>query len=128
MRVRLPLLLAASLMAVAPALPALAQPVPAARSAETPAVRLRALFDASDEASLDRNPISRLFRGDLSHAGEFGDGLSDAYLAAEKRPQRLISRRLLPSTGLRSMPMTRSAMTSSNGSARPISRLSTPPS
>ncbi len=100
MRSRLPLLLAASLLAMVPALPVLAQAAPAATT-ETPATpdaasaatpdaasaagRLRALFNASDEASLNRNPIGRLFRGDLSHAGEFGDGLSDAYLAGEKK-------------------------------------------
>jgi uncharacterized protein (DUF885 family) len=85
MRSRLPLFLAASLLAMVPGLPALAQAAAPAATAETPATRLRALFNASDEASLNRNPIGRLFRGDLSHAGEFGDGLSDAYLAAEKQ-------------------------------------------
>jgi uncharacterized protein (DUF885 family) len=50
-----------------------------------PAARLRALFIASDATSLDRNPLNRLYRGDLSHAGEYGDGLSDAWLAAEKK-------------------------------------------
>ncbi|MFZ4690349.1 MAG: DUF885 domain-containing protein, partial [Polymorphobacter sp.] len=79
------LLLAATALGVAA--PVLAQAAPAATMAvaETPATRLRALFNASDEASLNRNPIGRLFRGDLSHAGEFGDGLSDAYLSAEKK-------------------------------------------
>jgi uncharacterized protein (DUF885 family) len=87
------LLLAATALGVAA--PVLAQAAPAATTAtaETPATsnaasaagRLRALFNASDEASLNRNPIGRLFRGDLSHAGEFGDGISDAYLAAEKK-------------------------------------------
>ena len=88
MRSRLPLLLAASLSAMLAALPVLAQTAPAVAAiavVETPATRLRALFNASDEASLNRNPIGRLFRGDLSHAGEFGDGLSDAYLAGEKK-------------------------------------------
>ena len=96
MRLRLTLLIAASLAALAPGLPAMAQSAPAVAApavavpavnpvAATDAARLRALFNASDEASLDRNPIGRLFRGDLSHAGEFGDGLSDAYLAAEKK-------------------------------------------
>ena len=88
MRLRLSLLVAASLVALAPVM-AMAQNVPASASAvavaETAAGRLRALFNASDEASLIRNPIGRIFRGDLSHAGEFGDGLSDAYLAAEKK-------------------------------------------
>ncbi len=78
------LLLAATALGLAA--PGIAQPAPAmTATAETPATRLRALFNASDEASLNRNPIGRLFRGDLSHAGEFGDGLSDAYLAAEKK-------------------------------------------
>nr|WP_310524267.1 DUF885 domain-containing protein [Polymorphobacter sp.] len=86
MRIRHILLLAASLSVV---VPAIAQPAPAAAPtmapANTPATQLRALFNASDEASLNRNPIGRIFRGDLSHAGEFGDGISDAYLAAEKK-------------------------------------------
>ena len=84
MRSRLPLLVAASLSALTPSLPALAQ-TSSMVAAQTPATQLRALFNASDEASLNRNPIGRLFRGDLSHAGEFGDGLSDAYLAGEKK-------------------------------------------
>jgi len=93
MRSRFCLLAAVSLVALAPALPASAQSTPAATMTATditvvmptPATTLRALFNASDEASLNRNPIGRIFRGDLSHAGEFGDGLSDAYLAAEKK-------------------------------------------
>ena len=77
------LLLAASLASLSPAL---AQPAPAAAAAAaTPAAQLRALFDASDAADLNRNPLGRLFRGDLSHAGEFGDGISDAWLAGEKQ-------------------------------------------
>ena len=83
MRLRPLLLLAASL---AIAVPALGQPKPTVTAtAGTPAVQLRALFDASDAASLDRNPIGRVFRGDLSHAGEFGDGISDRWYAAEKQ-------------------------------------------
>jgi uncharacterized protein (DUF885 family) len=89
MRSRFTLLLAVSLSCLTPALaPALAQTTAtptAAAAAETPATRLRALFNASDEGNLNRNPIGRIFRGDLSHAGEFGDGLSDAYFAAEKK-------------------------------------------
>ena len=87
------LLLAATALGLAAPVLAQAAPAPTAAAAETPATsdaasaagRLRALFNASDEASLNRNPIGRLFRGDLSHAGEFGDGLSDAYLAAEEK-------------------------------------------
>lgn len=81
MRLRFLLLLAAAVPSVVQA-----QPAPAAVAvAKTPAQQLRALFDASDEASLNRNPIGRIFRGDLSHAGAFGDGISDAWYAAEKQ-------------------------------------------
>jgi uncharacterized protein (DUF885 family) len=80
------LLLAATLVAVPPlAAQAPAAGTAAAAPAATSAASLRALFNASDEASLNRNPIGRIFRGDLSHAGEFGDGISDAWLAAERQ-------------------------------------------
>jgi len=83
MRLRLPLLLSVALAGVAPLAAAVAQPAPAAVDA-TPAARLRALFVASDEASLRRNPIQALFRGDPRYADQFGDYVSDAYLAGEK--------------------------------------------
>lgn len=85
MRLRIPLLLAASLIALAPAMPALAQaPATTTAKAETPAAALRALFNASDEAQLARNPIFGIFRGDMRRADQFGDYISDAYLAGEK--------------------------------------------
>ncbi len=83
MRLRLPLLLSVALAGLVPLAPAIAQPAPAASDA-TPAARLRALFVASDEASLKRNPIQALFRGDPRYADQFGDYVSDAYLAGEK--------------------------------------------
>ena len=83
MRLRFTLLLAASLAGLPSTVAA--QPVAAAATAPTSAATLRALFNASDEASLNRNPIGRVFRGDLSHAGEFGDGISDRWYAAEKQ-------------------------------------------
>ena len=49
------------------------------------------LFAASDEASLRRNPLNALARGDMRYAGRLGDFLSDSYyrcrsaLAAEQR-------------------------------------------
>src|SRR5918993_4285462 len=46
--------------------------------------RLFDLFKASDEASLQRNPLSALFRGDLRYAHTLGDGISDEYYAAER--------------------------------------------
>lgn len=45
---------------------------------------LRALFAADDEASLKRNPLGAIFRGDLSHADQLGDYISDAYYDAER--------------------------------------------
>lgn len=47
--------------------------------------KLKALFAASDEASLKRNPIQALFRGDLRYADRLGDFLTDARQAAEKK-------------------------------------------
>lgn len=48
------------------------------------AAELKALFARSDADTLNRNPIQRLFRGDTSHAGEFGDYVTDAYFEAER--------------------------------------------
>ncbi|MBV9931954.1 MAG: DUF885 domain-containing protein [Alphaproteobacteria bacterium] len=76
------------LAATALAAPALAAPAPkgatsaAARAGE--AEKLRRLFAASDEAQLRRNPIQALFRGDLRYAAEFGDYITDRYVAGEK--------------------------------------------
>lgn len=75
------------------ALPGLALPSPAHAQAdhiaagpmvETPSAKLTQLFIASDEASLKRNPLQALFRGDSRYADQFGDYVSDAYFAAEK--------------------------------------------
>lgn len=46
--------------------------------------RLTQLFHDSDEASLRRNPINALYRGDLRYADHLGDYVSDAYFAAER--------------------------------------------
>lgn len=66
----LSLLVATSAPAVAP-------------TAQTETARLRALFAASDEASLRRNPLEGLYRGDLRFAGTIGDPFTDAHDAAE---------------------------------------------
>jgi uncharacterized protein (DUF885 family) len=58
-------------------------PVPAA-TAESEHEKLFALFKASDEANLQRNPIQAIFRGDMRYADRLGDYMSDAYYAAEK--------------------------------------------
>jgi uncharacterized protein (DUF885 family) len=57
-------------------------------AAATPAQRLAALLRASDEAALARHPWRALQRGDMRHAGQFGDYLSDAHLAAERGAAR----------------------------------------
>ena len=54
-------------------------PVPAAAGEQ-----LHALFRASDEANLRRNPLAGMFRGDYRYADRLGDLLTDAYYAAEK--------------------------------------------
>ena len=46
--------------------------------------RLFDLFKASDEASLQRNPLNALFRGDLRYADRLGDGITDQYYAGER--------------------------------------------
>jgi uncharacterized protein (DUF885 family) len=58
-------------------------PVPAA-AAQSPSQALAALFAASDEASLVRNPVNALARGDMRYAGRLGDFLSDAYYDSER--------------------------------------------
>jgi uncharacterized protein (DUF885 family) len=63
--------------AAAPAMAAQAQPSNASQA-------LAALFAASDEGSLQRNPTSALFRGDLRFAASLGDWPSDAYYASER--------------------------------------------
>ena len=52
--------------------------------ASSPHARLTALFAASDEASLKRNPIQALFRGDMRYSDQFGDFITDGYNAREK--------------------------------------------
>lgn len=87
-------LLLAACAANPPAEPALTPPpatvefAPAATpqaDAESEHKKLFALFSASDEASLKRNPLSALFRGDLRYADRLGDNISNEYFAGEKR-------------------------------------------
>ncbi len=67
----------------APIAPA-AEPVAAPAPEKSAHERLFDLFKASDEASLKRNPINAIYRGDLRYAGRLGDMISDEYYAAEK--------------------------------------------
>ena len=61
--------------------PTAAKAAPAAQGEDA---RLFALFAASDEASLKRNPLNAMFRGDMRYADQLGDFLSDAYFNAER--------------------------------------------
>jgi len=66
--------------AVAPAATA-----PAAATSQSPEDKaLLQIFQDSDEASLKRNPISGIFRGDMRYAAHLGDYVSDAYFAGER--------------------------------------------
>ena len=82
------LVLSASLLAMIAA-PAAAQTPPPPPAQATPAQasahdRLFQLFHDSDEASLKRNPLSAIFRGDMRYADQLGDLFSDAHFAAER--------------------------------------------
>ena len=81
------LVLAISAAAIAlPAHSAVAQPVaaPTAAGVATAHDRLFRLFRESDEASLQRNPLNAIFRGDLRYAEHLGDNITDQYYAAER--------------------------------------------
>jgi uncharacterized protein (DUF885 family) len=83
-------ILALLLTATGVSTPALAQsPAPAASTApataQTEDQTLFALFAASDEANLRRNPLNALFRGDLRYADRLGDYISDAYYDGERK-------------------------------------------
>jgi uncharacterized protein (DUF885 family) len=91
------LCLAVALLAAAPGF-GQTTPPPAAKPAPSPARppparghrgeagrQLHALFAASDEANLRRNPIQALLRGDPRYADQYGDYITDAYFAAERQ-------------------------------------------
>jgi uncharacterized protein (DUF885 family) len=82
---------AAALSACATTAPVTPAPIANAPTALAPVAtaqsehdKLFALFARSDEASLERNPMSAIYRGDLRFADRLGDNISDAYYAAEK--------------------------------------------
>jgi uncharacterized protein (DUF885 family) len=81
------LILSASLLAFAPAPAAAAQYSPTQRlaPAATAHDRLFQLFKESDEASLKRNPVQALFRGDPRYADRLGDLYGDAHFKGERR-------------------------------------------
>jgi uncharacterized protein (DUF885 family) len=76
-------ILCASLLALLPA-DADAQPVQSVPAQQVQHDRLFQLFKESDEASLRRNPLQALFRGDYRYADRLGDLFSDAHFQAEK--------------------------------------------
>lgn len=78
------ILLSTAMFSIAPVAAQQAQPAAATAAAETPHDRLFRLFKESDEAQLKRNPIFGIFRGDLRYADQFGDYITDEYLAKEK--------------------------------------------
>ena len=78
------ILFSTAIVSIAPATAQPAPPAPATATAESPHDRLFRLFKESDEASLKRNPISALFRGDMRYADRLGDGITDEYYAAER--------------------------------------------
>ncbi len=57
-------------------------------AAATPAETLQQLFRKSDEATLKRQPINALFRGDLRYADQLGDLYSDAATEANYRADK----------------------------------------
>jgi uncharacterized protein (DUF885 family) len=77
------LLCAGCVQAQAPAAPA---PAPVAKPSASAA--LAELFRESDEASLRRNPLRALSRGDLRYADRLGDYPSEAYYQAEREAAR----------------------------------------
>ena len=84
---KLKLVLAISVAAIAlQASSAIAQPAaaPATAATESAHDRLFRLFKDSDEASLKRNPINALFRGDMRYAAHLGDNITDQYYAGER--------------------------------------------
>jgi uncharacterized protein (DUF885 family) len=81
------LILSASFLSLAAAVPVAAQapaPPPAAAAQASAHDRLFQLFHESDEASLKRNPLQAIFRGDMRYADRLGDLFSDAHFAAER--------------------------------------------
>ncbi len=72
-------------VAVAPPVTVVEEVAVVAAPTKSPHDQLFDLFKASDEASLARNPLQGIFRGDLRYADRFGDYLSDAYYAGERK-------------------------------------------
>ncbi|WP_246604807.1 DUF885 domain-containing protein [Aquisediminimonas sediminicola] len=70
------------------ATPVVAAPTTIAAPEEDADHALIRLFAESDEASLRRNPINALFRGDLRYASKFGDYVTEAFFDGERMAAR----------------------------------------
>ncbi len=79
---------AATLLAGCAQLPESGSLATNAAAAQNPSQALAALFAASDEANLQRNPVGALYRGDMRYADRYGDYVSDAYYDAEREAAR----------------------------------------
>lgn len=55
-----------------------------AAPAPAPAEALHALFDRSDAAFVERNPVAAFYRGDFSHADRLGNGFAADHLDKER--------------------------------------------
>ena len=81
-----PLFAAALLVGAAlPLQPVLAADPAPATASQSEHDKLFALFSASDEANLKRNPLSALFRGDMRYADRLGNYLTKEYNDAERK-------------------------------------------
>ncbi len=78
------ILLAASALALLPDSASAQGGTSPAASQTDAGARLQALFRESDEASLKRNPLNALFRGDMRYSDQLGDYVSEAYFEAER--------------------------------------------
>ncbi|WP_294121550.1 DUF885 domain-containing protein [Sphingomonas sp.] len=83
MKHKLALVICAAAIAL-PASAGLAQPAAATAPAQSAHDRLFKLFQDSDEANLQRNPLNALFRGDMRFAAHLGDNITDQYYAGER--------------------------------------------
>jgi uncharacterized protein (DUF885 family) len=83
----LALIATAALALTLPTAPAFAAADPVQTEAQQLAEgeRLKKIFADDDEASLKRNPLNALFRGDMRYADRLGDYVSDAYYNAERK-------------------------------------------
>lgn len=79
-------LLLATAVALLAATPLSAAPAAVASTTQPSAVdaALIKIFHDSDEASLRRNPLNAIYRGDMRYADRLGDYVTDAYYAEER--------------------------------------------